>query len=212
MSLCYLPTAYVVRGKVMFWHASVRPSIHPFIHPSVCLSTPGGGGGVPQPGPDGGGEGTSARSRQGVPLPGGYPTSGTLPVGPGWGGYPCQGYPTEGVPLLEVPHLGYPPVGPGRGVHHLRYPPSDLPGGPHFGYPHQTWLGRGVPHLRYPLFRPGGYTCQGVPHLGYPPHQTCRGWGVPLPEGGPHPEYLIRRGRYASCVHAGGLSCFNLWC
>ena len=23
-------------------------------------------------------------------------------------------------------------------------------------------------------------------------------------------EYLLRRGRYASCVHAGGLSCFNL--
>ena len=30
-----LPPAYVVRGKVMFWHASV--------HPSICLST----GGVP---------------------------------------------------------------------------------------------------------------------------------------------------------------------
>ena len=30
----------------------------------------------------------------------------------------------------------------------------------------------------------------------------------PPPGIGQHMEYLIRRGRYASCVHAGGLSCF----
>ena len=32
-------------------------------------------------------------------------------------------------------------------------------------------------------------------------------WGTPLPRIGQQMEYLIRGGRYASCVHAGGLSC-----
>ena len=82
--IVFLPTAYVVRGKVMFWHVSV--------HPSVC---PRGGG---------------------VPQPGGYP----------------------------------------------------------------------LPRGRYLLW-------DGVP---------------PCP--GQQMEYLIRRCRYASCVHAGGLSCFTL--
>ena len=50
-----LPTAYVVRGKVIFWHVSV--------HQSVC---PHLGGGVPRPGPGGGG----------VPQPGGVPLLG----------------------------------------------------------------------------------------------------------------------------------------
>ena len=63
----------------------------------------------------------------------------------------------------------------------------------------------------------GGVPCQvqlgGVPWLGgYP------GWGVPWPGGtlpgggtqlGQHREYLLHGGRYASCVHAGGLSCFT---
>ena len=34
------------------------------------------------------------------------------------------------------------------------------------------------------------------------------GMGYPPPRIGRQMEYLIRRGRYASCVHAGGLSCF----
>ena len=33
-----------------------------------------------------------------------------------------------------------------------------------------------------------------------------QGWGAPRI--GQQMEYLMRRGRYASCVHAGGLSCF----
>ena len=41
---------------------------------------------------------------------------------------------------------------------------------------------------------------------GYPPWS---GWGVPRGKG-QQTEYFIRRGRYASCVHAGGLSCF-IW-
>ena len=32
-------------------------------------------------------------------------------------------------------------------------------------------------------------------------------WGTPSPHTGQQMEYLIRGGRYASCVHAGGLSC-----
>ena len=54
---------------------------------------------------------------------------------------------------------------------------------------------------------------QGVPEDGVPPDQ---GWGTLLARDGvtpPHPEigqqseYLLRDGRYASCVHAAVLSC-----
>ena len=92
----FLPTAYVVRGKVIFWHAS--------IHPSVCLHL---GGGVPQPGPD-----------RGVPLlGGGYPTLGT----PCWtwlGGTPPwvpSIEPGRGLPLPEGTPPWVPPIRPGRG-------------------------------------------------------------------------------------------------
>ena len=46
----------------------------------------------------------------------------------------------------------------------------------------------------------------GTPHsgMGYPPARS--GWGTPRI--GQQKEYLLRGGRYASCVHAGGLSCF----
>ena len=107
-----------------------------------------------------------------------------------WGG----GYPTRsswwGVPWLG----GYP----GQGV--------PWPGG--------TLARQGVPW-------PGGVPCQvqlggtlvggtlarGVPWPGgYP------GRGGTLARGGTqlgqHREYLLHGGRYASCVHAGGLSCF----
>ena len=76
---------YVVRGKVMFWHAS------------VYLSTPGGGGGTLARSSRGGG--TRASSRGGTPpqVPpgrtptGGYPTSGT-PLSSTW-------YAAVGMPL-----------------------------------------------------------------------------------------------------------------
>ena len=46
-----------------------------------------------------------------------------------------------------------------------------------------------------------------------PPARSRRGRrGTPRylpPRIGQHMEYLICRGRYASCVHAGGLSCFH---
>ena len=62
------------------------------------------------------------------------------------------------------------------------------------GTPSQVWL-RGVPSLRFggvPHLRSGGYPISGP---GYPP-QTDH-----------HSKLLLRGGQYASCVHAGGLSC-----
>ena len=42
--------------------------------------------------------------------------------------------------------------------------------------------------------------------MGYPPRH---GTGYPPPpETDQHSEHLLRAGRYASCVHAGGLSCY----
>ena len=61
--------------------------------------------------------------------------------------------------------------------------------------------------------------CHGAARGGGVPCQVQRGGGVPWPGGypggypgggtqlGQHREYLLHGGRYASCVHAGGLSC-----
>ena len=119
----------------------VLTRVCPSIHPPVCLSTLGGGGGTP------------ARSRWGgqVPQPGptgGYPTSGTS----------HRAWPGEGVPLLEGTPPQVPPIRPGGGtpgggVPHLRFSPV----GPGWG---------GVSHLGYPLVGPGwGYPTRGTPHL-----------------------------------------------
>ena len=84
--------------------------------------------------------------------------------------------------------------------------------------PHLAGWGEGGIPRPGPKSSQGGYPsqvqargtpCRGVPHLGYntaPPHWT---WPGVVPHRGKQMEYLIRRGRYASCVHAGGLSC--LW-
>ena len=100
------------------------------------------------------------------------------------------------------------------------------------GYPGQVQMGGG---RRYPsqVQAGRGYPTSTTP----PPCQTWRGWGVTLLGGHPTlgtthqtwlggtppwvpspsdlargvPEYLIHRGRYASCVHAGGLSCSNVF-
>ena len=61
------------------------------------------------------------------------------------------------------------------------------------------------------VFQPGPagrYPCWGVPQPGEPTQGTpppSRG----TPGTGQHMEYLISGGRYASCVHARGLSCFK---
>ena len=55
----------------------------------------------------------------------------------------------------------------------------------------------------------GGYPAGGVPCGGYPAGGVPCG-GYPVRGGtqlGQHREYLLHGGRYASCVHAGGLSC-----
>ena len=84
-------------------------------------------------------------------------------------------------PLFRV---GAPPSGKSW-IHHCRgYAPLDLAG----GYPCQGCTPPQVPPPLSDLAR--GYPCQG---------------GTP-----PRVEYWIRRGRYASCVHTGGLSCLKL--
>ena len=73
-----LPPAYGVRGKVMFWQASVLPSIHLSVHR---------GGWVGQVPPLGGGPGIPPGEGQ-VPPRGGvrYPPPGGCQVPPGGGG------------------------------------------------------------------------------------------------------------------------------
>ena len=111
-----LPTAYVVRGKVMF---SVCVSVHICAMIKINRSRQG----VPHPGPGGRGGtpsrsrwgGTPSRSRwgEGVPHPRSrwvvpHPRSrqgGTHP------GYPQQGAPTQGTPQQGGAHLGYPLAG-----------------------------------------------------------------------------------------------------
>ena len=125
---------------------------------------------------------------------GGYPIPGLVGGTPSqvWqGGTPSQVWP-GGTPSQVWPG-GYPSPTPGMG-----YPPDQGQGTPWIwdGVPPRTWdrvppldLGQGIPP------RPGtGY----LPDLG---------WGTP-PQ---HSEHLLRGGRYASCVHAGGLSCTILF-
>ena len=54
----------------------------------------------------------------------------------------------------------------------------------------------------YPVRSSWGVPCWGVPWSGTPPRS---GWGGT--QVGQQKEYSIHCGRYASCVHAGGLSC-----
>ena len=100
------------------------------------------------------------------------------------GGYPARGVPCRGGPMLVGVHCegGTLPRGvPMRG-----------------GYPARGYPAGGVPMPRL------GYPAQGVP---------CWG-GYPAKGGtqvGQQKEYSIHGGQYASCVHAGGLSCLFLF-
>ena len=202
-----LPTVHVVQGKVMFWHVSVHKSVCPHLGgypgqvqtgatpPWVPPIRPGGGVLLSKGKPT---SGIPHQTWLGVPLleggtlAGGYPTLGT----------PCQTWPGEypyqgGTPPQDPPGRTWPEGTPARGTPPL-VPLSDLAGVPHLGYPCQTWLG-GAPA--------GGY-----PTLGTPPPSDLAG-GYPCQGGGgtpPRVEYLIRHGRYASCVYAGELSCCNI--
>ena len=117
-----------------------------------------------------------------------------------------------GVCLSTGGEGGYPDPPPGgKGGVPDRVPPRGVPrppGGVSDRVP--PW---GVPDWVPPLGTwtpPGGLP--GTPRGGTWPG-TPRGGGVPGPprggtQLGQHREYLLHRARYASCVHAGGLSCF----
>ena len=133
---------------------------------------------------------------------GGYP--GQVPP---LTGYPPRGVPGSGTPPGGVPRSGTPPWGGTR----VRSPPG--------GYPGQVPPRPGTPpgggtRVRYP---PGGVPGSGTPPWGGYPGQVPPG-GVPgsgTPPGGgtrvgQQKEYSLHGGRYASCVHAGGLSCYYL--
>ena len=158
----------------------------------------------------------------GVPRSG-YPPGGVTQTPPG-GTWPPRGYldPQGGTQVRVPPRQGYldlgtPPGGPGNPPWGgYLDPPGGLPGpppgwslDPPGGYP-----GPGTP--------PGGgtQTPGGVPRSGYPPGGypgpgTPPGGGTQVrvpPQGGgtrvgQQKEYSLHGGRYASCVHAGGLSC-----
>ena len=70
------------------------------------------------------------------------------------------------------------------------------------GYPGRVPLGQ---------VRMGGYPARGGSQVGLPPQPSQDG-GVPCMGGGgtqlgQQKEYSLHGGPYASCVHAGGLSC-----
>ena len=70
----------------------------------------------------------------------------------------------------------------------------------------QPGLTGGYPNQGYPPGRDGAPSGQ-VRMVGYPPPPPVA--GVP-PRTGQHMEYFTSGGRYASCVHAGGLSCYRI--
>ena len=102
----------------------------------------------------------------------------------------------------------------GRGGTRVRYPGGVPRSGSPGGYP-----GSGYPPGGYPgQVPPGGYPGQGTPLGGYPGQVPPPGYPgqVPPPGGGTRvgqqKEYSLHGGRYASCVHAGGLSCRRCNC
>ena len=177
--------------------------------PSVNIS--GGGGGLPCPGLDGGGGGTPSQvwlGGGGTPSQvwqGGYSIPGLAGGVPhpksGWG-YPISGLDTSWDTPLPWTWDGVPP-GPGMG-----YPPR-----PGTGYP-PTWDGVPAPRpgTGYPLGwgTPQTWNRAPPPDMGWGTPPDLR-WGTPLPQTDQHSEHLLHGGRYASCVHAGGLSCFQLF-
>ena len=157
----YLPPAYVVRGKVMFWH------------PSVCLSTFAGGVSHPRSG------------WGGYPIPGLARRGGTpSQVWPGGGDTPSQVWPEGGggTPSQVWPGGGDTPSQVWLGG----YPIPGLDRGGTLGTPLPSWLGTGSPWpgMGYPLNLGWGtpLTWDGVP----PPPDL--GWGTPQPGTGYPPD------------------------
>ena len=142
----------------------------------------GGGGGTPFPGP---GRGVTPSQVQVGGTIARFRQRGTLFPGPG-GGIPFPG--PGGTPI----------PGPGGG------------GNPSHGTPIQTWEG-GTPHLDLGRGTPCLDQGRGTPHLdlerGYPPIQVRSQDRGGYPQLEQHSMYLLCSRRYASCIHAGGLSC-----
>ena len=88
--------------------------------------------------------------------------------------------------------------------------PSQVHMGGGEGYPSHVWTGEGTPHLDLD----GGRGYPSGPGQGGYPSQVQMG-GYPKGPGMGYPplvrtteEYSLCGGRYVSCVHAGGLSCY----
>ena len=112
--------------------------------------------------------------------------------------------------LLVCPHLGgypYPIMLCNISQNAMGQPPGGYPARSSWGgtLPWGTLMGGtlvgGILWWGYPAW---GVPCWGVPRSGTPPGQVRMG-GTQL---GQHREYLLHGGRYASCVHAGRLSCY----
>ena len=124
------------------------------------------------------------------------------PADGGGGGYPIQ-LMGGGTPSQVQMGGGVPHPRSRQGGAHPGYPPPGVPpawkGVPAWGTP---LPGRGVPAQSTPL--PGRGHLPGVPP---PTWQGAPAQGTPPPQQEQHSVYMLCGGRYASCVHAGGLSC-----
>ena len=116
------------------------------------------------------------------PFPGGTSVTGARSL--------LRGYPMTGVPPDQdwsTSHQDHVPF------YHFFVSPH-LRGG--VLHPRSGWG-----YLGYPSLTRSGWGTTPRPGTGYPPRP-----GMGYPSRG-HSEHLLRGGRYASCVHAGGLSC-----
>ena len=208
-----LPPAYVVRREGNSFTLFVCPHLGGYPYPiMLCNISQNAMGqrGVPcevQPG-----GGTLAR---------GGTQSGTPPSQVRMGGYPGWGVPWSGTPPGGVPWSGTPPgvpsqVPPWGGTLAGGYPGQ---GGTQSGIPLGGYPGRGVPsQVPPPPGQDGGVPWPGG--WGYPGQVPPRpgqdgGGGYPAGGGtqvGQQKEYSLHGGRYASCVHTGGLSCILEFC
>ena len=150
--------------------------------------------GVPQSGLDGGGYPSQVLMVGGVPQPGfdggGYPSQvwmmGVPQPGLDGGGVPQPGLDAGEYPNQVLMVGGYwVPPGLYIPLYYPGYPPPSRPG---WGTPHHHgWMWYPLPWL----------------HV-VPPPMTA--WGTSPHQ---HSEHFLRGGRYASCVHTGGLSCYK---